>query len=199
MRITALTYDSRKNHMLISTDGGRDFVLGFEDYAARKSLYVQGGEISGELLEMTEFLESRILARDKALKTLSYSSKTSKALIRVLTDAGFDGEIAKQTVLSLKKEGYIDEKDFCRRCTDICIAKGYGPVRIRSELIKKGFTQRMIDYTLENTDVDFENLLRTFMSKKKDKNPDYGAIYRYFYSRGYSGGMIADIYHELFD
>jgi len=184
--------------MIIATDSGRDFVLGFEDYAARKSLYIQGGELDGELCEMTEWLESKILARDKALNSLSYSSKSSKALIKVLTDNGFDAEIAKKTVLDLKKEGYIDEKEHCRRCTEVCISKGYGPLRIRSELIKKGFTSRMIDYTMQNTDADFEEKLRMLMKKKKDKASDYGAIYRYFYTRGYSGGMIADVYHELF-
>ena len=198
MKITALTYDSRKNHMIIATDSGRDFVLGFEDYAARKSLYKQGGELDGELCEMTAWLESKVLARDKALNSLSYSAKSSRALIKVLTDNGFDAEIAKKTVLELKKEGYIDEKEHCRRCTEICISKGYGPLSIRSELAKKGFTSRMIDYTLENTDADFEENLRTLMKKKKDKASDYGAIYRYFYTRGYSGGMIADVYHELF-
>ena len=72
-------------------------------------------------------------------------------------------------VLDIKKEGYIDEKDFCRRCTELLVRKGYGPSRIRSELYKKGFTQRMIDYTMEKDQTDFLELLRSQMRKKSGK------------------------------
>lgn len=198
MKITSLTYNPRTDRMVINTDGGRDLVISFGDYSSRKSLYVQGAVLEGELLEMTLYLESRTLARDKALKTLSYSAKTAKALIRVLTDAGFEADLAKQTVLQLKKEGYLNEKDFCRRCTEIYVKKGYGPSRIRAELYKKGFTQRMIDYTLENDMTDFSQLLRSQMRKKNGKS-DYASVYRYFYSRGYDGAMISDAYREIFE
>ena len=186
MKITSLTYNPRA------------IAISFGDYSSRKSLYFQGAVLEGELLEMTLYLESRTLARDKALKSLSYSAKTAKVLIRILTDAGFEADLAKNTVLDLKKEGYLDEKDYCRRCTEIYVKKGYGPSRIRAELYKKGFTQRMIDYTLENDNTDFLALLRTQMAKKSGK-VDYASVYRYFYSRGYDGSMISDVYREIFD
>ncbi len=198
MKITALEYDSRRDKMVLVTDAEREFSLSFEDYAARKSLYAPGVELEGELLEVTELLEARAAARDKALKTLSYSAKTAKALMRVLTDAGFAEDIARETVLSLKKAGYIDEKDYCRRCTELYAKKGYGPVRIRFELSKKGFTQKMIDYTLERDKTDFEALLREQMRKRRGKT-DYGSIYRYFYSRGYGAAMISEAYREIFE
>ena len=198
MKITTLSYDARTDCMRLSTDGERDITLAMKDYSVRKSLYVQGAQLEGELLEMTLCLEEKALARIKALKTLSYSAKTSKALMGVLTQAGFTPETAKETVLALKKDGYIDEKEFCRRCTEIYIKKGYGPSRIRAELYKKGFTQRMIDYTLENDNTDFTALLRSQMMKKSGKT-DYGSVCRYFYSRGYDSALISDVYREIFD
>lgn len=198
MRITALEYDGRHDKMTVVTDAERDFAIAFEDYAARKSLYAPGTELEGELLEMTEYLEAKSSARDKALKTLSYSAKTAKALMKTLTDAGFAADIARETVLTLKKAGYIDEKDHCRRCAELYAKKGYGPVRIRFELSKKGFTQKMIDYTLERDETDFDALLREQMRKKSGKT-DYGSIYRYFCSRGYTSAMISDAYREIFE
>ncbi len=183
--------------MLIETDDDADFSISFGDYLSRKSLYVPGTVLEGELLEMTLYLQQKSLALKKALKTLSYSSKTAKALMRVLKDAGFDEDIAKQTVLNLKKDGYIDEKDYCRRCTEIYVKKGYGPARIRCELMKKGFTQRMIDYTLERDNTDFFDSLCEQMKKKSGKT-DYGSIYRYFYSRGYDSAMIDEAYRKIF-
>ena len=183
--------------MVICTDSGRDFVLGFEDYAARKSLYIQGSDLSGEILDITEYLENKTSARDKALKTLSYSSKTSKALIRTLIQAGFCSEIATQTVLQLKKDGYIDEKGYCSRCLEVYISKGYGPLRIQSELIKKGFTSRMVEYTMGNDHTDYQEKLYGLMGKNIGKFKDYGAVYRYFFSRGYPCGMISEVYEKI--
>jgi len=158
---------------------------------ARKA---DAGTIEEKLSKMTAdelaFLKAKIKEAEDAIADVTGTAEGDEA-------AAASAEL-DQMDDDLKKEGYIDEKEHCRRCTEVCISKGYGPLRIRSELIKKGFTSRMIDYTMQNTDADFEEKLRMLMKKKKDKASDYGAIYRYFYTRGYSGGMIADVYHELF-
>lgn len=198
MKITALEYDSGHDRMVIVTDSQRDFSISFSDYSDRKSLYCVGNEIDGDLLEVTCYLQEKTFSRQKALKMLSYSSKTAKTLIQSLCQAGFSREVASQTVLDLKKEGYIDEKDFCRRCTEIYIKKGYAPRRIRYELMKKGFTHRMIDYTMEKDNTDYKKILHNQMAKKKGK-VDYNSIYRYFYQRGFDAGMIGEVYREIFE
>lgn len=109
-----------------------------------------------ELLDEDEFYRARF----KAFHLLSYRTRTRFEMSQRLSRAGFSGASIAKVIDRLCELGMIDDQTFAREFTEARVrAKGYGPLRLRSELSKKGIDAELIEeaistaYTTENPDV----------------------------------------------
>ena len=89
-------------------------------------------------------------AKASALAGLSHRARTSKEVRDALTRKGFDEAIAEDTVADLERLGLVDDDAYARQfVTSRFQARGYGPARLRQDLIKKGVPRAAIDAALD--------------------------------------------------
>jgi regulatory protein len=91
--------------------------------------------------------------------------------------------------------GYLDDERLVMHLVDKHIRKKHGPTRIRQEVRQKGFSQELVEQTLEKVGVDWYALSRELKVSKfgearasdaKEKNKQI----RYLQYKGFSMDMI---------
>jgi regulatory protein len=88
--------------------------------------------------------ESR--AYDKALRLLTVRSRTRKELKQRLVAERFTDKVAEQVLDRLAAAGLIDDKKFAiDRARAMGKGKGWGPRKLRSDLLKRGIANEAID------------------------------------------------------
>ncbi|MEM9996100.1 MAG: RecX family transcriptional regulator [Bacteroidota bacterium] len=137
-----------------NTDRVSVFLDGAFAFGLTKDLAVTEGLRKGRALTVAEqeallVRDEGLRARRKALDVLSYKARTSSELRRKLRDTGF-GEPAIEAALARMEElGYLDDAAYAHAYAKGRFAgRGYGPQRIRSDLMKRGLDRRHIDAAL---------------------------------------------------
>ncbi|MFW5972597.1 MAG: RecX family transcriptional regulator [Bacteroidota bacterium] len=155
--------------------------------------------------------DERLRARGRAMDLLSHKARTGFELTQRLSRDGFSDDAVQAAVQRLTELDFIDDRLFALEYASARARnKGYGPERIRYELIRKGINRNLADSTVtglfaseqsENelaTDFARSRLSRLnnesdFLRKKKKL---YDALRR----RGFSGDVIrrviADVLRE---
>ncbi|UJD87960.1 recombination regulator RecX [Rahnella aquatilis] len=99
---------------------------------------------------------------------------------------------------------WLDDAKFASRYISGRSHKGYGAVRIRSELLQKGVDKEIITVALENTDVDWCVLARDLAVRKFGENlptdwKEKSKVLRYLLYRGFFQEEIQSIYRDFDD
>ena len=87
---------------------------------------------------------------NKALYRLSLGDLTCREMVEYLSspyrnNTGFSEEDAQKTVRLLQEEGFLDDKRYLKNLVHRLDEKGFGPRRIRQELIRHGFSSSLVD------------------------------------------------------
>ena len=89
-------------------------------------------------------------AKASALAGLSHRARTAQEVRDALTRKGFDEAVAEDTVADLERLGLVDDAAYARQfVTSRFQARGYGPARLRQDLIKRGVARASIDAALD--------------------------------------------------
>lgn len=128
-------------------------------------------------------------AKSSALQGLSHRARTSDEVRQSLLRKGFAEAIVEDTVADLERLGLVDDAAYARAFVRGRFAsRGYGPARLRQDLMRKGVGRAIIDEALaelvEAEDVgdearqQAERKWRTLSSeedlrKRKKKTMDY--------------------------
>tara|TARA_B100001013_G_scaffold95776_1_gene53543 strand:+ start:417 stop:878 length:462 start_codon:yes stop_codon:yes gene_type:complete len=102
-------------------------------------------------------------------------------------------DILKQEIKKLSDEGLIDNKRFAEQYIHSRSNRGYGPLRIRQELIQKGVDDTICQSLIDSK--DWNNLAKLALEKKTGKNiPEEGEkvlkIKRFLNYRGFDYSHI---------
>ncbi len=125
-------------------------------------------------------------AKAEAFKLLSKRDYLSEELKRKLIQKGFSEEEVEETILYLKKEGYLNDEELIKRYKELSIQKGESPLKLRSKLYRKGFTDLEFSYEEE-----LESALNLLKNKfKKEKN--YPNVVKFLKNRGFSYSVIQE-------
>ena len=88
-------------------------------------------------------------AKASALAGLSHRARTSSEVRQSLVRKGFDDTIAEDTVADLERMGVVDDAAYARAFVrDRFNGRGYGPARLRQDLMRKGIARTTIDEAL---------------------------------------------------
>lgn len=88
-------------------------------------------------------------AKASALAGLSNRARTSEEVRRALLQKGFAEATAEDTVADLERIGLVDDDAYARAFVrDRFNGRGYGPARLRQDLIRKGVARSAIDAAL---------------------------------------------------
>ncbi|MCY4234226.1 MAG: RecX family transcriptional regulator [Bacteroidetes bacterium] len=201
--ITALMSQKNKDRTSVFVDG--HFALGIcTDLVESHQLHV-GKTLSHAELECLVNDERKRNVRSTALRYLSYSSRTEFQIHERLRKKGFSTSEITPVIEELIDLGYIDDRSYAIEYAQARFKhKGYGPNRIRSELVADGVRQEFIfealgiSVTSENIQEEaikiinkFQNRVQgTFQERKKK-------LIGYLVRRGYSSRLAQQLVQEV--
>ena len=131
-------------------------------------------------------------ARRHAFAILSYGENNKRSLIQKLRQKGYSLEVCENIALYMEHRGYIDEKKQIGLLCDTYLRKKFGKLKIKSELIQKGYDREDVeDYVSKHlSDVNFaencayiiENKYFPLPKDPKELAKMMGALMKYGYT-----------------
>jgi regulatory protein len=132
---------------------------------------------------------------DRARRLLATREHSRLELTRKLRARGFDDAGIAQALDRLIAEGALDESRMVEQYVAERAAKGFGPLRIRSELYEKGLPDTLVDPHLDAIRDDWVAYMaeiydRRFGSEPPPDHAEYARRGRFLEQRGFPPEMI---------
>ena len=148
-KITKLTVqDNNAARISVFIEGAFAFGL-YQDLVLTHGLHT-GLALSVAEQEALLAADRELVAKAKALQYLAYRARTAEEVRRKLLRSDFDEATVEAVLARLHDLGYLDDEAYAH---DYARARfrnrGYGPVRIRSELLRRGVGATLADAALE--------------------------------------------------
>ncbi len=140
-----------------------------------------------------------------ALKLLECRSHTSFEIEKKLLKKGFDSSIVGSVISKCFDLNLIDDRTSARLYLKELLRKGFGPHKIRYDLIQKGLKKHLIDELFieqsirENEKRSCRNVLvkkMDSMNNRKDLEKIKPPLYRFLLQRGFSSQIIMELFSE---
>lgn len=197
--------DKNPNRLSVFLDGAFAFGV-YQDVVLEFGLHV------GQVLSVAE--QQRILAADrirvakaKALHYLAHRDRTETEVRRKLQRSGFDEATVDAAVARLVELDYLDDAAYARAYVQGRFRnRGYGPVRLRSELMRRGVARRLIDAAVEGLmeEEDPLDAARTHAQKRwtrlareSDPRKRRKKLSDYLLRRGFTYDTVRQVVDEL--
>ena len=125
-------------------------------------------EADEDLYDRLHAAAERTITVREAAAILTSGDKSASAIIRKLTQKGRSPEAAEYAVELLKKRGYLNEEDACRRIAETLVrSKHYGRRRVRDYLISHGYDVKTAGLAAEEiSDEDIRDALMYHLTRK---------------------------------
>lgn len=143
--------------------------LGLIDFDAKSKLSLFDGCCADREELLSEIAESeKRIARSHSMFLLSRRDYSSGELVTKLTELPVSEEAARSAVERLCELGYINDSSFAGRVASHYVKGGYGPMKLRAELRRKGFDSETAEQALCETQEanDFIASARAVAEKK---------------------------------
>ncbi len=166
-----------------------------------------GRALSVEEQQRIEQDDAVLRARAAAFDYLAHKPRTEGELRRRLRRHDYGPAVIEQVAARLQELGYLDDAAYAQEYVRARFAsKGYGPARIRRELLKRGVEEPLIDQALE-AHLDAEatrEAAREHARKKWQRLQDESdprrrrqKLYGYLRRRGFTSDTIRHVTDEL--
>ncbi len=126
------------------------------------------GEVDEDLYDRLTAAAERTITVREAAAILTNGDKSASAILRKLTQKGRSRESAEYAVELLKKRGYLNEEDACRRIAEALVrSKHYGRRRVRDYLISHGYDPKTAETAAEEIpDEEIREALTYHLTRK---------------------------------
>ena len=102
-----------------------------------------------------------------------------------------------EEILKLKEEGLISNQRYAEAYIRSRFHSGFGPIRIKYELEKKGVIEAIIKTAFQETDLDWDDKLKSEFKKKYESNgmksSNDNKISKFFLYRGFDLEKISKL------
>lgn len=121
-----------------------------------QDVLVQHGLRKGQHLSVAEQEamladDARFRAKAVAIAYLAHRARTREEVRRKLAGLGVPEDTTEATVADLEAKGYLDDAAYARQYAESrARTSGYGPQRIRQELMRRGVERTLIDDVLRD-------------------------------------------------
>ena len=116
--------------------------------------------------EMLVFLSQKLKCLHYAAYLLDFGDKSKRALSDKLRKKGYAKDVCEAAVAVLEKNGLLDDERLCAdKLNSLAVGKLYGPRRLKTELLAKGFGSSDIQNALDESDIDYDELLELLVEK----------------------------------
>jgi regulatory protein len=198
---------SGRNQVEILFDDDQKISLAYEVFL--KNQLKPNQEVSKEFQSILLAEDQRYQVKQSALNYLSRRHHAKNEIRVKLKQKKFGSELIEQTLNDLEQNNYLDDKIFAQIFTDEKVkAKNWGRNKIKSELIKRGVTSKIISDVIEEKfsgeeeiDVGLElarKKLKKLTNRKIDQKKIETSIYSFLFSRGYDYDLCKQIFAKLF-
>ena len=181
---------SSPGRLTITLDDGEK-ILSTPAVVADRRLF-SGCELNAESLAALRSESSLTLAREKALMLVSQRQMSAKELREKLRQKGYDAETADRCVFWLQDHRLLDEESYAAAIVRHYTAKGYGPARVRAEMIRRGIPRGLQEEALAGIPTDNSRIDRFIASRLRDPadRDELRKLTAALYRRGFSGEEI---------
>ncbi len=197
--------EKHPDRVSVYLDGAFGFGL-HQDLVLRYDLY-KGKSLSEADVARIKDADQEFLARGKAYHFIGYRPRTVQEVRRRLQRAGHQPEHVARVVEHFLGLGLLDDAAFARDYVQSRMRnKGYGPDRIRNELLRKGVDRTLIDETLREVlaDVDTVEAVRAAADKQwgrlrrePDSRKRIRKLYEYLLRRGHTTDDVRRVIEEF--
>ena len=104
--------------------------------------------------------------RERALELLANREYSFKELVARLSRISSDSEAVLTAVDSLRERGLQSDQRFAESYLSSRTERGYGPLRVKAELAKKGVDDEVIDGLVDSNDEYWDQSVKTVREKK---------------------------------
>jgi regulatory protein len=194
-----------KNDVTVYFDNDKVIFLNVE--VLLKNGLKKGDEISDDHFSFLIEQNKLFHIKQKAFRLLGRRQHSSSELRRKLWDRDYEQKLIDEVLNDLTKNGYIDDTEFIRAFMDEkSRTKNWSRKRIKSELIKRGLNQSLIDkISREQTDEsDNDNAIRVAKKKfevftKRNLEPKElrNKLSTYLFSKGFDYDLIKTVVDKL--
>lgn len=140
---------------------------------------------------MAKELETLADVRNAAIALLARREYSRAELEQKLRGRTPDAEMLVQALDQLQQDGYQSDQRFAEVFVRSRLGSGYGQMRIRQELQRKGIGRERIEQVLQAQELDSRQLaqechLRRFGETKPGDQKEYARRMRFLVNRGFS-------------
>jgi len=139
-------------------------------------------------------------ARSAAALLLSGRAMSSSAVVVKLMAKGYPEGEAREAAEYMAEIGALDDEGYARSRCEIFAAKGWGPARIKNELIARGVGRELAGQAVDEQEFPVEPLVDFARRSLKDRRPGQAELRRVsdaLYRRGHSWDMIHTVISEI--
>lgn len=198
---------SGRNRVEIIFDNDQKVSLAYEVFL--KYQLKMNQEISEEFLPFLLDEDQKYQVKQSALNYLSRRHHSKNEIRTKLRQKKFNTELIEQTLDNLEQNNYVDDHSFAQIFTDEKVkAKNWGKNKIKSELIKRGVSSKVIaDVIAEKFSGESEikaglelanKKLKKLLNRNIEQKKIQSSIYSFLISRGYDYDLCKQIYVKLF-
>jgi len=164
-----------------------------------------GVELSEEKFDELKTDSDAVRAKEKALRLLSYRTRSEKELSQSMRRSGIQQSTAEAVIDDLKRLHLIDDEEFARKfINDLIRRKPAGEFLLKAELQKKGISNDVIDRVVDQTfkEVSPVELARKGVQQWLSRHPRTHSnerrqkVAQYLYKRGFSWSIIDEVVGE---
>ena len=167
-QITAIKVNKKRpNRRSIFIDGQFAFTVS-EGIFFQHNLE-EGGELSDKQIKELTTADEFYKAKQAAVNLLSYRPRSIKEVSNRLVQKGWNQDLADRVTGELVDKGYLNDEEFAAIfARDRAKNKCLGPVALKSELIKTGVAQKIIEKNIEAVYSKYpaDELIQRLMKKR---------------------------------
>ena len=167
-QITAIKVNKKRpNRRSIFIDGQFAFTVS-EGIFFQHNLE-EGGELTDKQIKELTTVDEFDKAKQAAVNLLSFRPRSIKEVSNRLVHKGWNKDLADRVTGELVDKGYLNDEEFAAIfARDKAKNKCLGPVALKSELIKTGVAQKIIEQTIEAVYSKYpaDELIQRLMKKR---------------------------------
>lgn len=199
MKISKLEIQKRnKSRVNLYLDG--EFFCGLSLETVIKNHLKEGEKVSQAQVNLLKTDSERKSALDKVMRHMSRTPKTEKELYFFLKKKEFEPKVIGFVLNKLKEYDLIDDALYAKNYVT-SKSKKQGRRKIAYDLRRRGISEDLIDYSLQNFSEEKESIYE--IAKKYLRNKDLTPLtkqktYRYLASRGFITSDILSCLNTIF-
>lgn len=197
MRIQRISVGKRdKNKLILHFEDGTSIPASADDAYMLKA----GSDISEEEVSALHKKYTDRRARASAARTLSHHSVSRARLSDKLKERGYSEKDAEETADWFVEKGLVDDERYAVMCAEYYKKRGYGILKIREELRRRGISKELSEETVARLGGFTDEIVPLIKKKLKSYSPDHAEkqkITSYLLRRGYKYDEIRSAFSEL--